>query len=111
MPTFLDLAEQSIPNFRGIKYTSGDLEQGSACLKSGRSIFLGADSILCSAVAAGFDSFIMTTLNICPEISFEIINDVNNGQLDAAREKQKRLNTRIADIMKHGKYNFKCLYR
>lgn len=102
MPTFLDMAEQSIPNFRGIKYTNGDLDQGSACLKSERHIFLGADSILCSAVAAGFDSFIMTSLNICPEISYEIIKHVNNGQLSVAREKQKELNARISDILKYG---------
>lgn len=102
MPTFLDMAEQSIPNFRGIKYTSGDLDQGSACLKPDRHIFLGADSILCGAVAAGFDSFIMTTLNICPEISYEIIENVNNGQLSVARENQKELNARISDILKYG---------
>ncbi|XP_019538314.4 N-acetylneuraminate lyase B [Aedes albopictus] len=102
MPTFLDLAEQSIPNFRGIKYTSGDLDQGSACLKPERHIFLGADSILCGAVAAGFDCFIMTSLNICPEISYEIIENVNNGQLSVAREKQKELNARISDILKYG---------
>lgn len=102
MPTFLDLAEQAIPNFCGIKYTSGDLDQGSGCLKPGRTIFLGADSILCGAVAAGFDSFIMTTLNICPEIASEIIECVNSGRLDTARENQKQLNSKISDILKHG---------
>lgn len=103
MPTFLDMAEQVIPNLCGIKYTSGDLDQGSGCLKPGRTIFLGADSILCGAVATGFDSFIMTTLNICPEISNEIIECVNSGRLNMAREKQKQLNSRISNILEHGK--------
>ncbi|XP_053664130.1 N-acetylneuraminate lyase A-like [Anopheles marshallii] len=102
MPTFLDGAEKEIPNFRGIKYTSGDLDQGSACLKEGRTIFLGADSILCGAVAAGFDSFIMTTLNICPEVAFEIITDVNRGAVKDARDKQRKLNAHISTILKHG---------
>ncbi|XP_035918749.1 N-acetylneuraminate lyase A-like [Anopheles stephensi] len=102
MPTFLNRAEQEIGNFRGIKYTSGDLEQGSACLKDGRTIFLGADTILCGAVAAGFDSFIMTTLNICPETAFEIITDVNRGAVQDAREKQRKLNAHIATILQHG---------
>lgn len=102
MPTFLDSAEKEIGNFRGIKYTSGDLDQGSACLKDGRTIFLGADSILCGAVAAGFDSFIMTTLNICPETAFEIISDVNQGAVKEAREKQRKLNELIATILQHG---------
>uniref|UniRef100_A0A182JTV7 N-acetylneuraminate lyase n=1 Tax=Anopheles christyi TaxID=43041 RepID=A0A182JTV7_9DIPT len=102
MPTFLDHAEREIPNFRGIKYTSGDLEQGCACLKKGRTIFLGADTILCGAVAVGFDSFIMTTINICPEAAFEIIADMDRGALKEAREKQRLLNARIAEILTHG---------
>uniref|UniRef100_A0A182M3E0 N-acetylneuraminate lyase n=1 Tax=Anopheles culicifacies TaxID=139723 RepID=A0A182M3E0_9DIPT len=102
MPTFLDCAEKEISNFRGIKYTSGDLEQGSACLKEGRTIFLGADTILCGAVAAGFDSFIMTTLNICPEAAYEIISDVNRGAVKEARDKQRKLNALIATILEHG---------
>lgn len=100
MPTFLDLAEDAIPNFHGIKYTSGDLDQGSGCLKTGRTIFLGADSILCGAIAAGFDSFIMTTLNICPEVSEEIIEHMRSGNVEAARDAQRDLNDRTAAILK-----------
>uniref|UniRef100_A0A182QP80 N-acetylneuraminate lyase n=1 Tax=Anopheles farauti TaxID=69004 RepID=A0A182QP80_9DIPT len=102
MPMFLDKAEKEIPNFRGIKYTSGDLEQGTACLKEGRTIFLGADTILCGAVAAGFDSFIMTTINICPEVAIQIVSDMNRGALEDARTQQRALNERIASILKHG---------
>ncbi|XP_041767803.1 N-acetylneuraminate lyase A-like [Anopheles merus] len=102
MPTFLDRAEKEIANFRGIKYTSGDLEQGSSCLKEGRTIFLGADTILCGAVAAGFDSFIMTTINICPEAALEIIAAMDRGAVADAREKQRLLNARIAEILAHG---------
>ncbi|XP_040166900.1 N-acetylneuraminate lyase A-like [Anopheles arabiensis] len=102
MPTFLDRAEKEITNFRGIKYTSGDLEQGSSCLKEGRTIFLGADTILCGAVAAGFDSFIMTTINICPEAALEIIAAMDRGAVADAREKQRLLNARICEILAHG---------
>lgn len=102
MPTFLDRAEKEIANFRGIKYTSGDLEQGSSCLKEGRTIFLGADTILCGAVAAGFDSFIMTTINICPEAALEIIAAMDRGAVADAREKQRLLNARIGEILAHG---------
>ncbi|KAL9701905.1 hypothetical protein quinque_005346 [Culex quinquefasciatus] len=102
MPTFLDMAEKVIPNFRGIKYTSGDLDQGSACLKPGRIIFLGADAILCGAVAAGFDSFIMTTLNICPELSEKIIACMAKGDVEGGRKTQRELNDKIATILKDG---------
>uniref|UniRef100_A0A182JMC6 N-acetylneuraminate lyase n=1 Tax=Anopheles atroparvus TaxID=41427 RepID=A0A182JMC6_ANOAO len=102
MPTFLSMAEKSIDNFCGIKYTSGDLEEGSACLKEGRTIFLGADTILCGAVASGFDSFIMTTLNICPEMAIKIIDNINRGAVEDARAEQRNLNERIASILEHG---------
>uniref|UniRef100_A0A1Q3FDN6 N-acetylneuraminate lyase n=1 Tax=Culex tarsalis TaxID=7177 RepID=A0A1Q3FDN6_CULTA len=102
MPTFMDMAEKVIPNFRGIKYTSGDLDQGSGCLKPGRFIFLGADAILCGAVAAGFDSFIMTTLNICPELSEKIISSMGKGEIEEARNMQRELNDKIAAILKDG---------
>lgn len=102
MPTFLSMAETTIENFCGIKYTSGDLEQGSACLKEGRTIFLGADTILCGAVASGFDSFIMTTLNICPEVAIKIIDNMKRGAIEEARAEQCKLNQHIASVLKHG---------
>ncbi|XP_055629595.1 N-acetylneuraminate lyase-like isoform X2 [Toxorhynchites rutilus septentrionalis] len=102
MPTFLDMAEKTIPNLHGIKYTSGDLDQGTNCLKTERTIFLGADTILCGAVATGFDSFIMTTLNICPEISQNIIDLLKCGRVEESRDKQRDLNSTICDILEHG---------
>ncbi|XP_058462466.1 N-acetylneuraminate lyase B-like [Malaya genurostris] len=102
MPSFLDMAEKVIPNFRGIKYTSGELDQGTSCLKEGRTIFLGADSLLCPAVAAGFNSFIMTTLNICPELSIAIINSMRDGNVEEARKVQQQLSGEIAQILRHG---------
>ncbi|XP_053688385.1 N-acetylneuraminate lyase-like [Sabethes cyaneus] len=102
MPTFLNLAQKAIPNFGGIKYTSAELDQGSSCLKPGRTIFLGADSILCPAVAAGFDSFIMTTLNIFPELSMQIIDCMRNNNMEEARQVQQELNEKISEILQHG---------
>lgn len=102
MPKFLDLVEKSIPNFIGIKYTSNDLDQGTACLKPNRSIFLGADTILCGALALGFDSSIMTTLNICPELSIEICEAMKEGNVKKARDLQMVLNGEIKEILKFG---------
>jgi N-acetylneuraminate lyase len=98
MPRFIDLAKQQISNFCGLKYTSGDLEQGTACLNPGVQIFLGADTILCAALAAGFDSAIMTSLNICPEHSVAIMK----GQQGDARVSQSVLNEKIKTILKRG---------
>lgn len=68
MSSFMELASKEIKTFRGIKYTSGDLEKGLACLKYGQ-VFLGADTILVGALALGFDCAIMTSLNMHPEMS------------------------------------------
>ncbi|KAJ6638880.1 N-acetylneuraminate lyase A [Pseudolycoriella hygida] len=104
MPRFLGLAEKEIPNFVGLKYTSGDLEQGTACLKPGRSVFLGADTILCAAVAIGFDSSIMTTLNFCPELSLEIMKHVRENRLQEARQLQEALTKRVQKILENGEW-------
>lgn len=103
MPRFLNLAEKEIPNFVGLKYTSGDLEQGTACLKPGRSVFLGADTILCAAVAIGFDSSIMTTLNFCPDLSLSIMKSVRENRLQEARQTQEVLTRRVQKILENGK--------
>lgn len=108
IPRFLDMAEEAIPNFVGLKYTSNDLDQGAACLKAGRSVFLGADKILSAAITLGFDSAIMTTLSICPELSIKIIDLMKNNKLKEARIAQEQLNKRVDAILKRGKI---CLCR
>jgi len=104
MPRFLALAEKEIPNFVGLKYTSGDLEQGTACLKPGRSVFLGADTILCAAAAIGFESSIMTTLNFCPELSLEIMKYVRENRLQEARQTQEVLTRRVQKVLENGMF-------
>lgn len=104
MPRFLTLAEKEIPNFVGLKYTSGDLEQGTACLKPGRSVFLGADTILCAAAAIGFESSIMTTLNFCPELSLEIMKYIRENRLQEARQTQEILTRRVQKILENGRF-------
>ena len=102
MPTFCEQAEKEIDNFVGLKYTSGDLDQGADCLKSNRHVFLGADTILSGALVLGFESAIMTSLNICPEISIEILDHIKNCKLPEAKLAQQELTGRIKKILKDG---------
>ncbi|KAF9405997.1 hypothetical protein HW555_013474 [Spodoptera exigua] len=47
MPAFVTAATASIPNFKGIKFTSNDLSEGAQvlrALKDGQEMFLGADT-------------------------------------------------------------------
>lgn len=103
MPRFIEMAEETIPNFVGIKYTSNDLDQGSSCLKNGRAIFLGADTLLTAAITLGFDSTIMTTLNICPEISIKIVDLMKHNKLEEAKTLQRELSARVKKILEKGK--------
>lgn len=48
MPAFVTAATASIPNFKGIKFTSNDLSEGAQvlrALKDGQEMFLGADTV------------------------------------------------------------------
>lgn len=98
MPRLCDLAERDIPTFGGIKFTSGDLNEGTACLKPGRKVFLGSNVIFSGALALGFDSAILISLNVCPELAQEIYTAVNEGRLADARAAQEKLTKRFNEM-------------
>lgn len=101
MPIFMELARREIPNFTGIKYSSGDLEKGLPCLKHGQ-VFIGSNTIWAGAVALGFTCAIMTPLNVKPEFSLKIIQLMKEGRIAEAREQQSSLNEFIAKALKKG---------
>lgn len=98
LPRFLDLAEEAVANFAGLKYTSGDLEVGVACLKVNRRVFLGNDALLGPALVMGFDSVIMTVLNICPELVSDILRSVDKKRISMATDNQRQLTRRVGQI-------------
>lgn len=102
MPRFCDLAEKDIPTFCGLKYTNGNMEEGTACLKTDRTVFLGADTILTGALALGFDCAILTTLNLFPEYSIEIYECMRTNKWHEASTVQSKMNKRIAEICPRG---------
>lgn len=95
MPRLCDLAEREIPTFGGIKFTSNDLNEGSACLKPGRRVFLGSNTILSGALALGFDSAILVSLNVFPELGQAVYNAVQENRWDDALLAQKKLTQRF----------------
>lgn len=102
MPRFCELAEKEIETFRGIKYTNGDMEEGVACLAPGRTVFLGGNTILTGALALGFDSAILTTLNVFPEYAVSIFENMRNNQWQEARAVQDKWNAHINQICPRG---------
>lgn len=95
MPRLCDLAEKDIPTFGGIKFSNSDLNEGSACLKPGRKIFLGSNTVFCGALALGFDSAILVSLNVFPELAQEVYAAVRENRWKDAQAAQEQLTTRF----------------
>ena len=101
MASLMRLAKTKIQTFKGIKFSASDLEQAVECLEHGQ-VFLGSVSIFCGALALGFDSAIMTLLNIKPEDCIEIQKLMENGKVEEARKVQKNLNKFVSESLKKG---------
>lgn len=95
MPRLCDLAEKEIPSFCGIKFSNNDLNEGSACLKPGRKVFLGSNTVFCAALALGFDSAILVSLNVIPEYAQEVYAAVRENRWKDAQAAQEQLTTRF----------------
>jgi N-acetylneuraminate lyase len=93
------IAKKEISNFAGIKYSSGDLEKALPCLNNGQ-VFIGSNTILCGALALGFNSAIMTSLNVFPEPAVKMMKYFNSGEFKKAQEQQFILNDFIQSSMK-----------
>lgn len=95
MPRFCDLAEREIPSFAGIKFTSNDLNEGSLCLKPNRKVFLGSNTVFLGALALGFDSGILLSLNVFPELAQEVYAAVQENRWQDAKIAQEQLTKRF----------------
>lgn len=98
------LAKDRISTFSGVKDSSSNLEQIVHACDSGVTIFLGTNAILLASLALGFDSFIMTPLNLYPEMSQAIKEWTKDGNLQAALQLQKELNVKIGEITSKGEF-------
>ncbi|XP_045776293.1 N-acetylneuraminate lyase-like isoform X2 [Maniola jurtina] len=98
MPSFVREATLSIPNFKGIKFTSNDLSECAQvlrALKTGQEVFLGSDTLLAPAALLGIKSSIGTTFNLFPRLAQDILTAVENEDIKQARALQERLSVAI----------------
>lgn len=77
-----DLAEQEIPNFGGIKFTSND----------------SLDQILSATLALGFDSAILVSLNVFPEFGQAVNNAIQENRWKGAISAQKVLTEQFNNL-------------
>ncbi|XP_029162764.1 N-acetylneuraminate lyase-like [Nylanderia fulva] len=105
MGQFLELISDKIPSFVGIKFTSTNLEEGAQALRANNKkyvVFLGNDQTINAACALGMDSFIMTIVNMFPELALDLLAAGRNGNMLKAKNIQEKLSNAVLVITKHG---------
>jgi len=103
MVKLLGIAEEQIPNLRGLKYTATTLYEYQRCLDYGDArydILYGFDEMILSALAVGAEGLVGSTYNFAAPLYISLINDFQNGNLSAAREKMLYITKVIAVILK-----------
>ncbi|KAL6254821.1 hypothetical protein P5V15_014157 [Pogonomyrmex californicus] len=107
MGQFLESIGDKIPSFVGIKFTSANLEEGAQALRANNrkyTIFLGNDQLINAASALGMDSFILTSINMFPELILDLLTACKNGDTLRARDMQEKLSNIVVIITKHGNW-------
>lgn len=51
------------------------------------------------------DSFILSGINVFPELVLDLIALCKNGDMLRAKDMQEKLSSSVAAVMKHGKYH------
>lgn len=93
MRHFLELLDERIPNFAGIKYSSQDIFDFQACVqfKNGKyNMLWGTDEALIAGLIAGANGAIGSSYNFATPLYKQIINHLNNFQLEEANSLQER---------------------
>jgi len=91
MIDFIKQAEQTIPTFRGVKFTYEDLMDYrlSLAYKNGKfDMLFGRDEMLLSGLALGAKGAVGSTYNFAAPIYQQIINAYSNGDMHKARSFQ-----------------------
>lgn len=91
MIRFLELAEEKIPNFAGVKYTAATLQEYQGCLnyKNGKyDILFGYDELLLPALSVGAAGAIGSTYTFAAPLYNAIIRAFEQGEIEKARALQ-----------------------
>ena len=105
MLRFLELAEERIPTFQGIKYTAATLHEYQACLqyKEGKfDILFGYDELLLPALAVGAEGAIGSTYNYAAPLYQEVIRLFHHGDHEAARNLHFKAVEMVQLLVKYG---------
>lgn len=101
----MKLADETIPNFVGLKYTSSDLMRLQSCLAFGGGkyeILFGTDEILLATLPFGIKGGVGSTYNYATPVYRRIYDAVARGDLEAARREQLKTVQLVEVLLEHG---------
>ncbi len=85
---------REVPNFAGIKDSTGDLANAAELVQAcpqGFRVFMGRDTLIFGALLYGCSGAVAATANVAPDLAVGIYQAVEAGDLLKARELQSRL--------------------
>ena len=91
IPALLEMAADSIPNFRGVKFTNESIFNYIACKNAADGIFdvaFGYDEMMIAGWAAGSKAFVGSTFNFMAPLYNHLIEAAEAGDMEKARELQ-----------------------
>lgn len=90
MSFFYELAEKEVPNFGGIYYADGNLDQAAQLRYKNQYAIMASATTMFAAYSMGFEAFSMTAMNFVPETLIEFYNQFKNYQFKEALVTQKK---------------------
>lgn len=105
MSRFMALASQSIPTFRGIKYTYEDLDELQKCMQyqpRKYELIFGRDELLLEALKLGISGAMGSTYNYMAPLFTEIIKSFQSGNIEQATVLQQEATAIIDIIIRYG---------
>lgn len=105
MRRFMELASESIPDFRGIKYTYEDLDEVRQCMQyrpEQYEIIFGRDEILLDALQLGITGAMGSTYNYMAPLFNQIISLFKAGNIPQAAALQQEARNIIDVLVAYG---------
>lgn len=103
--TFLSEGKKRIPNLAGVKYTHNNLMEMQQCIRQDYKAFEvlhGFDEILITGLAIGAKGAVGSTYNYIPSLYKEIMEAMEQGNLECARDLQAESVDILDIVIKHG---------
>lgn len=108
MADFLKLANDQIPNLRGIKFTKNNLIDYQYCKNfdaGSKNILFGVDEMFLSSLPYGATGWVGSTYNHLAPIYYKIIEAFNNGDYKLASQLQTKSMQFVDELNARGGFN------